>query len=121
MANNVVDTHFPHAARRSGALRKADISPCPEWRHNRRLVFEGTTLLENPGGIRFALQSGHCDLNPDAHRHIVQRMKSFCALVGKLPLTGAFPRAFIVEFPFGLAVLAIVAGVRSLLEVGSDG
>ena len=51
----------------------------------------------------------------------MQRMKSFCALVGKLPLTSAFPRAFIVEFPFGLAVLAIVAGVRSLLEVGSDG
>ena len=101
MANNVVDTHFPHAARRSGALRKADISPCPEWRHNRRLVFEGTTLLENPGGIRFALQSGHCDLNPDAHRHIVQ---------------GA-----ITWQSFGLAVLAIVAGVRSLLEVGSDG
>ena len=34
-------------------------------------------LLVNPGGIGFALQSGHCELNPNAHRHIVQRMKSF--------------------------------------------
>ena len=45
------------------------------------------------------------------------------ALVRKLPLTNAFPRAFIVEFPFGLATLAIVAGVDVVLheDVGNTG
>ena len=45
------------------------------------------------------------------------------ALVGKLPLTSAFPRAFIVEFPFGLATLAIVAGVDLVLheDIGNNG
>ena len=44
------------------------------------------------------------------------------ALVGKLPFASAFPRAFIVEFPFGLASLAIVAGVDLVLHenVGND-
>ena len=40
------------------------------------------------------------------------------ALVRKIPLTSAFPRAFIVEFPFGLATLAIVAGVDVVLHEG---
>ena len=45
------------------------------------------------------------------------------ALVRRLPLTSAFPRAFIAEFHFGLATLSIVAGVDLVLheDVGNNG